>query len=230
LKLKTLVLTFLFVAGVAASVAVAKGPPPGKGKGKDDGAAASTGSTSTGTTTTSERGKGKGKGKDKKKDGEAAECKPTVTFVLKGEFVSGGASSLTGGSNTGPTDLAATGPAILGTFEMKVSQANSHGTQYVGKTVTVSFNKKTKFRRRGHAEIEDYEAGDRLNVHVRGCKTSTSVDDSGSATGTTTTPNPGSATATKNLLLAKQVIGKPKKGADSSTTTTDTTTTTPTTP
>jgi hypothetical protein len=152
-----------------------------------------------------------------------------VTFVRKGEFVSGGASSTTGGSTTGATGSAGTGPAVLGTFEMKVTQANSHGKQYVGKTVTVSYDKKTKFRRRGQAEIEDYEAGDWLNVHVRGCKTSTSDDDSGSSTGTTTSPNPGSAAATQDLLLAKQVIGKPKKSDGDSTTTTGTTTT-PTTP
>jgi hypothetical protein len=45
-KLKALVITALFLAGVAASVAVAKGPPPGKGKNKT-----ATSSTSTGSTT-----------------------------------------------------------------------------------------------------------------------------------------------------------------------------------
>lgn len=201
MKLKALVITFLFVAGVAASVAVAKGPPPAKGKGKDDGATA----VSTGTTTTSEHGKGK----NKKKDRESAACKPTVTFVLKGEFVSGGGASPTGVATTGTTG--GTGPVVLGTFEMKVTQANSHGKQYVGTTVTVSYDKRTKFRRQGQAEIDDYEAGDWLNVHVRGCKTSSSGD-------STTTTSPGSTT--QELLLAKQVIGKPKKSDGSSTTTT----------
>jgi hypothetical protein len=46
-KLKALVITALFLAGIAASVAVAKGPPPGKGKNKT-----ATSSTSTGSTTT----------------------------------------------------------------------------------------------------------------------------------------------------------------------------------
>ena len=50
MKLKALVITALFLAGVAASVAVAKGPPPGKGKNKT--ATSSTASTGTGTTTT----------------------------------------------------------------------------------------------------------------------------------------------------------------------------------
>ena len=45
MKLKALVITALFLAGVAASVAVAKGPPPGKGKNKTSSVA------TTGTTT-----------------------------------------------------------------------------------------------------------------------------------------------------------------------------------
>jgi hypothetical protein len=89
--------------------------------------------------------------------------------------------------------------------------------------VTVSYDKRTKFRRQGQAEIDDYEAGDWLNVHVRGCKTR-ATDDADSSTGTTT-PTNGSTTATQDLLLAKQVIGKPKKSDGSSTTTTGTTTT-----
>ena len=48
MKLKALVITALFLAGVAASVAVAKGPPPGKGKNKT--ATSSTASTGTGST------------------------------------------------------------------------------------------------------------------------------------------------------------------------------------
>ncbi len=50
MKLKALVITALFLAGIAASVAVAKGPPPGKGKNKTT--TSSTASTSTGSTTT----------------------------------------------------------------------------------------------------------------------------------------------------------------------------------
>jgi hypothetical protein len=69
-KFKALVMTLLFAAGVATSVAVAKGPPPGKGKSK--------GSTSSSTATST--------------TGTVA-CKPTVSFILKGEFKgsSGGA-------------------------------------------------------------------------------------------------------------------------------------------
>jgi hypothetical protein len=47
-KLKALVITILFLTGVAASVAVAKGPPPGKGPNK-------TSSVSTGATTTTDK-------------------------------------------------------------------------------------------------------------------------------------------------------------------------------
>ncbi|MFL5968161.1 MAG: hypothetical protein ACJ74L_01075, partial [Gaiellaceae bacterium] len=52
MKFKALVITALFLAGVAASVAVAKGPPPGKGKNKDATAASSTAATTGATTTT----------------------------------------------------------------------------------------------------------------------------------------------------------------------------------
>jgi hypothetical protein len=202
LKLKAFVITFLFVAGVAASVAVAKGPPPGKGKDKGGDASAST----TGTTTTEH-----GKGKDKHKQRTTATCKPTVTFVLKGEFVSAAA-----GTTAAVTPSA--GPAVLGTFEMKVTSANAHGRQFVGQTVTVSYDKKTSFKRRGHADIDDFEAGDWLNVHVRGCKPAkTSSGDDDSSTTTTTAPT---APATQELLLAKQVIGKPSTSSTTTTTTT----------
>lgn len=206
MKLKALVVTFLFAAGVLASVAVAKGPPPGKGKSRD-------------ATTTSERGKGK----EKKK---GADCKPTVTFELKGEFVSAAESSAT--PTTAP---AAPGPAVLGTFDMKVTRANKHGRQYVGKTATVSYNRKTSFRRRGHADLADFEPGDRLNVKVRACKPAQAARDDDEETTTTgstsTTPSTGAA-AQQELLLARKVDGKPKKTGTGTTTTT--TTTTPTSP
>jgi len=212
LKLKALVITFLFAAGVVASVAVAKGPPPGKGKNKDDDAAA----VSTGTTGTTERGKGK----NKKKDRQAAACRPTVTFDLKGEFVSASA-----GTTTPTTGTAATGPTVLGTFDMKVTSANKHGRRYVGETVTVSYDQKTSFRRRGHADIEDFVAGDRLNVKVRACKPAKSDDDDDDG-GTTTTPPTGGTTAAPELLLARKVDGKPAKTTTTTTPTTPTTTTT----
>jgi hypothetical protein len=47
-KLKVLVITLLFAAGVVASVAIAKGPPEGKGKN-------TTGSTGTATGTTTDK-------------------------------------------------------------------------------------------------------------------------------------------------------------------------------
>lgn len=236
MKFKALLMTLLFAAGLAASVAVAKGPPPGKGKGKDD-SSSSSASTPTGTSTTSSPGKGKGKGKPKNKgDATSAggDCKPTVSFILKGEFVAGAASS----TGSTPTGSGSAGPAVLGTFEMKVTQANAHGGRYVGKTVTISYDAKTKFKRRGHATIDDFEAGDWLNVHVRGCKKKKGSDsgDAGTSTGsTTTTPSSGSSTGATDqpLLLAKMVVGKPKKeGSDDSSgsTTTSPTSTTPTSP
>jgi hypothetical protein len=194
LKLKALVITFLFAAGVVASVAVAKGPPPGKGKNKDDDTAA----VSTGSTT-----------EDKKKNRPAAACRPTVTFDLKGKFVS--ASTGTTTPTTGTTD---TGPTVLGAFDMDVTSANKHGRRYVGETVTVSYDRTTSFRRRGHADIEDFVAGDRLNVKVRACKTAT-----------TTAPAAGT-TAAPELLLARKVDGKPAKTPTTTTPTTPTTTTT----
>jgi hypothetical protein len=191
-KLKTLLVTFLFIAGVAASVAVAKGPPAGKGKDKSS-------SSSTATSTTS------GKGKDKK---AAAACKPTVSFLLKGEFAGAGAAPAAAPAvGTSPTAA-----AILGSFEMDVKQANSHGRKYRGETVTVSFDRKTKFKRRGHAEIEDFEDGDWLNVQVRACHPKKSA----AAAATAAEEQP--------LLLAKRVVGKPAKsaGEDSATETTTT--------
>lgn len=199
MKLKTLLVTSLFIAGIAASVAVAKGPPPGKGKDKS-----SSSSTATGTTS---------KGKGRSKAGSAAACKPTVSFVLKGEFAGAGAA-------TTATPVAGASPSampILGTFDMDVKQANSHGRKYVGETVTVSVNRKTAFKRRGHAELEDFEDGDWLNAQVRAChpKKSSSEADAEPA-------------AEQQVLLAKRVVGKPAKNpGDASETETTTTTSSP---
>jgi hypothetical protein len=195
-KLKTLLVTSLFVAGVAASVAVAKGPPPGKGK--------SSTSSSTATSTTSSKGKGKK---------AAAACKPTVSFVLKGEFAGAGAAPAVAPA-AGTTPTAA---AILGTFDMDVKQANRHGRKYRGETVTVSFDRKTAFKRRGHADLEDFEDGDWLNVQVRACHPKQSSSEAGASPAASEQP----------VLLAKRVVGKPAKNAgDASESETTTTTTT----
>lgn len=202
MKLKALLVTSLFIAGVAASVAVAKGPPAGKGKDKGS-------SSSTATATTS-------KSKGKSKAASAAACKPTVSFVLKGEFA---------GAGTAPAAAPAAGASpsatpILGTFEMDVKRANNHGRKYVGETVTVSVNRKTAFKRRGHAELEDFEDGDWLNVQVRACHPKKSSSETGAE-----------PAAEEPVLLAKRVVGKPAKNAgdasESETTTTTTTTSSP---
>jgi hypothetical protein len=108
---------------------------------------------------------------------------------------------------------------------MKVAQSNAHGRQYVGKTATVSYDRKTSFKRRGHATIDDFEAGDRLNVHVRGCKPAKTGSDEGDEDddSTTTTTTTATGTSTHELLLAKQVVGQPKKSSESTTTTPTTT-------
>jgi len=165
-----------------------------------------------------------GKGKGKKHQTAAsttgstststAACRPKVAVILKGEFVSGSGSD------------------DEGVFQMKVRQANKHGKQFVAETVTIAYDEKTKFRRHGHAEIDDFEPGDSLNVQARACKqqkpkkpkqgsttgsTSTATTTAPSTSGTTSTA-PGGSTAN---LLAKRVTGKPGK---TSTTTTGTTT------
>ena len=216
MKLKALFITALFVAGVASSVAVAKGPPPGKGRKAE---------TSSSTTTTSTS---RGKGKAKK---SSATCRPNVTFVLKGEFVGSGAAA-----PAWPVPAAGgNAPALLGTFQLEVDRANNHGRTYVGKTVTISVDAKTKFKRRGHAKLADFEAGDLLNVHVRACHPKKQAV-AGSGTSTTTTTTTTAATASESaaqpVMLAKHVVGRPAKssGGDSpetESTSTETTTTSP---
>lgn len=179
MKFKALVITILFVAGVAASVALAKGPPPGKGKGTEKDKKHETTSSTTGSTST-------------------VACKPKVAVILKGDFVSGSGSD------------------DEGVFQMKVRQANKHGKRYLAETVTIAYDEKTKFRRRGHAELDDFAPGDSLNVQARACKDRKPKKGS-TTTGSTTTGATGSTAA----LLAKRVIGKP---ARTSTTTTGTTT------
>lgn len=135
MRFKALLAT-LFVAGLAVSVAVAH-PPPGKGKGKHEDATAA-------ASTSESDGKGK---RDK------SACHPTVSFILKGDYVSG--------------TYSATGE---GSFAMLVKQANKHGRQYVGMQVTIEVGAYTKVKRRGKATVSQLAAGDKLVVHVRGCK------------------------------------------------------------
>jgi hypothetical protein len=115
------VLLALFCLGlVTASLAVAKGTPPGKGK----------------KTTT------------KSATADPATCKPKISVILKGTFVSGGGTS----------------------FTMNVTQTNFHGRDLVGSPLTLTVDDKTTFRRSGHAELSDFKADDRLNVQARACK------------------------------------------------------------
>ena len=112
----------LFCVGLlAASLAAAK-PPPGKGK--PEGKGKTTSST------------------------DPATCKPKISVIVKGKFVSG-----TGGS-----------------FTMDVTQTNFHGRDLVGKPLTLNVDEKTRFVRRGPAKLSDFKADDRLNVQARACK------------------------------------------------------------
>jgi hypothetical protein len=118
------ILLAIFCLGlVTASLAVAKAPP---GKGKPEGKGKKTTTSST----------------------DPATCKPKVSVILKGTFVSGGGTSLT----------------------MNVTQTNFHGRDLVGSPLTLTVDDKTKFRRNGHAELTDFKADDRLNVQARACK------------------------------------------------------------
>jgi len=74
-------------------------------------------------------------------------CRPKVSFILKGTLTSVGDTS----------------------FHMDVTKANHHARALLGdREVTV--NDHTKYRRMGHASMTDLVAGDRLKVQVRGCK------------------------------------------------------------
>jgi hypothetical protein len=118
------VLLALFCAGLlAASLAAAK-PPPGKGKPEGKGKKTTTSST------------------------DPATCKPKISVILKGKFVSGAGTS----------------------FTMDVTHSNFHGRDLVGEPLTLNVDDNTRFVRRGPAELSDFEAGDRLNVQARACK------------------------------------------------------------
>jgi hypothetical protein len=96
---------------------------------------------------------GGGKGKDKSAktttaSTDPATCKPKVSVILKGTFVSGGGTS----------------------FTMNVTKTNFHGRDLVGKPLTLTVNGSTKFTRHGKATLADFKADDRLNVQARACK------------------------------------------------------------
>jgi hypothetical protein len=160
------ILLGIFCLGlVTASLAVAKAPP---GKGKPEGKGKKTTTSST----------------------DPATCKPKISVILKGTFVSGGGTS----------------------FTMNVTQTNFHGRDLVGSPLTLTVDDKTKFRRKGLAELSDFEADDRLNVQARACKK----------------PKNAAPAAEPAAMLAKRVTGHPAKASDSAATITTTTTTTPT--
>jgi len=118
------ILLAIFCLGlVTASLAVAKAPP---GKGKPEGKGKKTTTSST----------------------DPATCKPKISVILKGTFVSGAGTS----------------------FTMNVTHSNLHGRDLVGSPLTLTVDDKTMFRRNGHAELADFKADDRLNVQARACK------------------------------------------------------------
>jgi hypothetical protein len=154
----------LFCVGLLVASFAAAEPPPGKGKGKKK--------NTTSTTTL-----------------DPATCKPKISVILKGEFVSGGGSS----------------------FTMDVTRSNFHGRELVGDALTIMVDEKTRFVRRGPAELSDFEAGDRLNVQARACKQRKNQQ---SAANQASAP-----------MLAKRVVGRPANPAETRGETTTTTAT-----
>ncbi len=132
---------------------------------------------------------GKGK-KTTTSSTDPATCKPKISVILKGTFASGGGTS----------------------FSMNVTQSNFHGRDLVGKPLTLMVDDKTMFRRKGHAELADFETGDRLNVQARACKKQ---------------KNAPAPTVQAPPMLAKRVTGHPPTGSGQAGTTTTTTTATP---
>jgi hypothetical protein len=144
---------------------------------------------------------GPGKGKGRKSttastSSDPASCHPKISVILKGTFVSGGGTS----------------------FTMDVTRSNFHARDLVGEPLTLMVDDKTKFRRKGHAELSDFEAGDRLNVQARACKAKKQKTKNGTTT-TTTTPAPATPAA---QMIAKRVVGHPAKTSAGTTTTTGT--------
>jgi hypothetical protein len=74
-------------------------------------------------------------------------CRPRVSFILKGTLTSLGTDS----------------------FHMNVMRANKHGQALLGDRA-IMVNDKTRVRRMGHATLADLQLGDRLKVQIRGCK------------------------------------------------------------
>jgi hypothetical protein len=161
---------------------------------------------------------GRGKDKDKREATTTSStgststetaCSPKVAVILKGDFVSG------------------SGSEDEGVFQMKVRQANKHGKRHVAETVTIRYDETTKFRRRGHAELDDFEAGDRLNVQARACKERKAKKPKkpkdGGTTGSTTTATTSTGTTATGTtpgaapLLARRVTGSPAKAAGTTT-------------
>jgi hypothetical protein len=99
---------------------------------------------------------------------------------------------------------------------MDVKRSNYHGRDFVGEPLTLMVDDKTKFVRHGHAELSDFEAGDRLNVQARACKKQKRSEQPTSSQA----PPP---------MLAKRVVGRPANPAESAGETTTTTTAAPTT-
>jgi hypothetical protein len=159
------VLLALFCVGLLAASFAAAEPPPGKDKGK--------GKKKTTTAVTL----------------DPATCKPKVSAILKGTFVSGGGDS----------------------FTMDVKRSNYHARELVGEALTVMVDTKTRFVRRGPAELSDFETGDRLNVQARTCKQRKNRQ-----------PTANQALAP---MLAKRVVGRPANPAETRGETTTTTAT-----
>jgi hypothetical protein len=84
---------------------------------------------------------------------DASACRPRISLILAGSFVSGSADASGAGS-----------------FTMDVKRANHHARLFAGKQATVNVDANTRYRRGGHAKLSDFAAGDRLNVQVRACK------------------------------------------------------------
>jgi hypothetical protein len=146
-------------------------------------------------------GPGKGKGKKSTTSStsstDPATCHPKVSAILKGTFVSGGGTS----------------------FTMDVTRSNFHAKDLVGEPLTLMVDAKTKFRRKGHAELSDFMAGDRLNVQARTCKVKKQKNQNSTTTTTGSTPAPA---VTAPAMLAKRVDGHPAKASAGTTTTTTT--------
>jgi hypothetical protein len=141
-------------------------------------------------------GPGKGK-KTSTTSTDPATCHPKVSAILKGTFVSGGGTS----------------------FTMDVTRSNFHAKDLVGEPLTLMVDAKTKFRRKGHAELSDFMAGDRLNVQARTCKVKKQKNQNSTTTTTGSTPAPAVAAP---AMLAKRVDGHPAKASAGTTTTTTT--------